>query len=380
MPETTETGFEVPTIPELITRIEADFLANMAGEDPRIPLTFAWATVRVLAGLSYILYRYGAHVAEQVIWDSKGINRSILVRWARMFGIDPLTATKATGTADFEGTEGAEVPEGTLIQRQDGREYISTSTVLVTGGTATVPFVAVLAGDAGNTEAGTLLTLASPIAGIDPEGEVVSDVITGSDDETTARILERLLARVRDTPQGGADADYIAWAREIPGVDQVWVYPHELGAGTVVVRFTVERPEGGDPEDIIPDVGTVALVQAAIDAKAPVTAEVTVLAPDWIGLDLTVDLYPKAPGGVGNTSAQKAAVEAEIGNLLDREAYPPGTGNISYIWNSWVREAISTAEGETRHSLSSVQGGAGTADATATGNEILVLGTVTYIP
>src|SRR3989344_3467252 len=69
MPETTETGFQIPTVAELIARIEQDFAARMGNDDVRIPLSFTWAAVRILAGLAYVLYRYGAHTAGQAIYD-----------------------------------------------------------------------------------------------------------------------------------------------------------------------------------------------------------------------------------------------------------------------------------------------------------------------
>ena len=54
----------------------------------------------------------------------------------------------------------------------------------------------------------------------------------GADEQSDLLLLQRVLARLRQPPHGGADFDYIRWALEVPGVTRAWVYPLELGAGT----------------------------------------------------------------------------------------------------------------------------------------------------
>ena len=59
----------------------------------------------------------------------------------------------------------------------------------------------------------------------------------GSDAETDESLRARVLRRIQKPPQGGAGYDYVAWALEVPGVTRAWVYPAEMGLGTVTVRF-----------------------------------------------------------------------------------------------------------------------------------------------
>ena len=58
------------------------------------------------------------------------------------------------------------------------------------------------------------LELVNPIAGINSTVTVVAPLPSnGAEPETLAELKERVLDRIRDTPQGGAEADYIAWAK-----------------------------------------------------------------------------------------------------------------------------------------------------------------------
>jgi uncharacterized phage protein gp47/JayE len=178
----------------------------------------------------------------------------------------------------------------------------------------------------------------------------------GADAESDDALRLRLLARIRQPPMGGSASDYVAWALQVPGVTRAWVYPLENGVGTVTVRFVRDNDV-----DFIPDAGAVTAVQEYIDARRPVTAQVTVLAPTAAPLDLTIALTP-------DTAAVRAAVTGELQDLLRRDAKPGGT-----ILISRIREAISVSAGETNHVLS-----APTADVTHLAGEMPTLGTITW--
>lgn len=141
---------------------------------------------------------------------------------------------------------------------------------------------------------------------------------------------------------------------------RAWVSGGEMGAGTVTVRFMMDSTY----DDGIPESGDVATVQAYLDdtSRRPVTAEVFVAAPTAVALDVEIT------GLTPNTTAVKAAVEAELLDMIRREAEPGGDIPISKIW-----EAVSIATGETKHKIT-----APTDDTTHGTGEIAVLGTVTY--
>ncbi|PHJ53465.1 baseplate J protein, partial [Nostoc linckia z1] len=135
------------------------------------------------------------------------------------------------------------------------------------------------------------------------------------------------------------------------------VYPNNTGPGTVGVTFVTDDDPGG----IIPDSDKVDEVQAYIDARRPVTADVTVFAPVAVALNFTIDLSP-------DTAVVRAAVEASLRDLIRREAQPGGT-----IYLSQIREAISIAAGETDHTLTSPN-----ANVTRTAGQITTFGTITW--
>ena len=119
-------------------------------------------------------------------------------------------------------------------------------------------------------------------------------------------------------------------------------------------------------EDPIPTAEDVDAVQALIELRRPVTAEVFVVAPIANPMDLTIKVVP----GAGTTLATaRAAVERELRDLLAREAVPGGT-----ILLSRIREAVSIAAGESDNAVTVPAANF----ASGTG-EIATLGDITWV-
>jgi len=193
----------------------------------------------------------------------------------------------------------------------------------------------VVPGAAGVTAGGTTLSFVSPVSGVQSQATVgVAGISGGADEETDAALRARLLLRIRNPSYGGSASDYERWTREIAGVTRVWVYPKWYGEGTVGVGLVYD----GRP-DIIPLDGDLETVSTHLETLRPVTAEVLVFAPIPDVIDFTIALNP-------NTADARAAVEAELADLLYREAEPGGTIPLSHI-----RQAISNAVGEYDHTL-----------------------------
>jgi uncharacterized phage protein gp47/JayE len=347
--------FSRPTLADLIERSINDIEARLPGVDAKLRRSNLNVLSRVHAGAVHGLYGYLDWLSRQVIYDTA--EAEILDRWATIWLSQPRkAATPATGNVTFVGTNGALVPSGTVLLSADGTEY-STSSGGVISGTATVAAVAYVAGVGGNADAGASLNMVLPISGINGTATIAAGGMTGgSDIESDTSLRARLIARIQQPPHGGSEHDYIAWALEVPGVTRVWVYPQENGLGTVVVRFMRD----GDASPI-PDTAEVAAVQAYIDERRPVTAMVGVVAPVAAPLNFTILPTP-------NTAAVKAAIEAELADLLLREAEPGGTILLSHI-----RAAISTAAGETNYTMT-----APSADVTHTTGQIATMGTLTW--
>jgi uncharacterized phage protein gp47/JayE len=347
-------SFERPTLTELIARVKADIESRLEDADASLRRTLLGILATVEAGAVHGLYGYLAWIALQGMPDTADTEQ--LERWASIWGKQRKTATAATGPVTFTGTDGSDIPLGTLLKRADGFEYETTAAVTVSDGTADVGVQAVETGANPNAAEGTKLSLPSPITGVQSTA-VSGELSGGANEENDDDLRARLLGRIRQAPHGGADFDYVAWALEIGGVTRAWAYPRELGAGTVTVRImTDDTTENG-----IPSSETVDAVQTYIDEVRPVTADVTVVAPVAVAMDPEVNLSP-------NTVAVQAAVEAELADLLAREAEPGSTILLSHL-----REAISIAAGESDHALVSP-----TANVAHTTGQIAVLGTITF--
>lgn len=322
--------FNRPTLQTLVDRARNDLLARLAADDV-LRRADAEVYARVIAAASHTLHGFIDYLARQILPDTA--DEDYLERWASIWGVTRTAAAAASGTASFATSVGAVIPAGAVLTAFDGQEYEVTAGGTATGATLDLPVQALIAGAAGNRTAGQSLSLVSPIAGVQSSA-TASELSGGANTESDNALRARLLARIQRPPHGGAAHDYVAWALEVAGVTRAWVYPGELGDGTVTVRFV--RDDDADP---IPDAAEVAAVQAHIDSVAPVTAGVTVVAPIDDPVALEIQLTP-------DTSVVRAAVLAELDDLFRRDAEPGGT-----IYLSRLREAISIAAGETHHVL-----------------------------
>lgn len=356
-----DTGFSRPTLQQLIDRIAADFNTRFPDSDAKLRRSVPGVLARSLAGLAHGLYGYLDYIARQILPDTADTIH--LVRHASIYGYSRKAAAKSTGTTTVTGNVGAIIPAATSLITAEGSEFVTTEEVILgVTETADIAIESVDTGESQNIDAGVTLTFTSPLVGVDATSTVVS-VSGGEDIETDDSLRARLLDRLRQPPMGGADYDYKAWALEIKGVTRAWVYPLELGLGTVTVRFMTDDLTGTG----IPDAAKVTEVDAYLQEKRPVTSAVTVVAPISVPLDFDIDLLNEDGDQVTDTTI-RAEVEAELADMLLRDAVPGGTILVSHI-----REAISIAAGEYDHVLNDPS-----ADVIHSTGEIATMGTVAW--
>ena len=350
--------FERPTLAELQDDLIAGIDSRLDETDARVRRSFLGILARVLAGGLHMLYGFLAWIARQAFPDTAEDEH--LERWAAIWGIEKAPPVKATGTVTITGTPGTTVEAGTVFRSSAGQDYQATTEEDVgAGGTVDIAIEAVLAGTAGNAAGQTRLGLVSPIAGIQTAATASGAIEGGANEESNDSLRARLLKRIRTTPRGGTAADYEVWG--LGGhadVTRVWARPLAGGLGTVTVYLmTDDATDNG-----IPTAAVVDAVQDYIDARRPVTAAVTVAAPAGVALDVSIkNVEP-------DTQAVMDAIKAELADLVRRESEPGGTILVSHI-----REAISTAAGETDHALTSP-----VADVDHGDDQIAVLGDVTF--
>jgi len=354
--------FVRPTLAELATRTVADFRGRLGTVGALLRRAVADIAGIVWAGAVHEVHGHLEWLSLQLFASSA--ERQYLLIIADMYGIRPTPATFATGPVICTGDDGEIVPEDTILVRSDGFTYrVTADSDPIAGGTVTVIVEAVLAGSDGNLDEGESLVFESPIPNIDSTATVGDDgIVGGFEEEDTEGTRDRLLLRLREPPEGGADQDYEAWAIAVAGVTRAWVYPNENGLGTVVVRFVMD-----EEDDIFPNPTAVAAVQAALDEERPITAEVTALAPTPLEVDFTIAVVP-------NTVAVQDAVEAELADLLLRLAEPgDGETDRGTILLSKIQTAIGVAQGIEDFTLT-----VPAADVVPALGELAVMGTITW--
>ncbi len=351
--------FDRPTFLQLVDRALADIEAELPGADSRLPVSDLAVLAKVLSAALHDLYGYLDWVAVQIHPDTA--EAEMLDRHAAWWGISRKPAVPAAGgvTMTRIGTGLVVVPAGTLLQ-WNGQDYVTQAELQLNTATGSVQITASAAGVAGNAPAGAKLKLAAPVAGLMGQAVAEQGLSGGADTEDDDGLLARLLRRMQEPPHGGAKADYVTWALQVPGVTRVWVQvvEDEPGHLRVVVRFVMD----GKPDTIIPTADEVASVATHMDLMRPVTAEVMVAAPEPVPLHMTI------AGLDPSTQAVKDAINGAVRDLLAREAVPGGTILLSHI-----REAISGAAGEIDHQLI-----APVADVAHAAHQIAVPGVVTW--
>lgn len=348
-------AFERPTLEELVQRITTDLETRLGIVGARLRNSFTTLFGKVIAGAAHLLHGHLDYISKQIFPQSADSEN--LARIASIWDITKEAATFAEGQVTFTGIDGTVIDEETELTSADGIIFKTTEEATIDGGEAVVAVRSTAAGLIGNSESGTVLTVVSPVTGLNGEATVTSALSGGEDEESDESLLARLLDRIQTPPMGGAKTDYEKWAKEVPGVTRAWAYPLYLGEGTVATFFVKDEE---DP--IIPTTADVDEVSAYIEERRPVTAHQYVFAPTADEIDFDISVFPEDDADV------QANVYQELLDLFSREAEPGGTIPISH-----VNEAISLALGEVDHVLNSPTG-----DIEASDGYIPVVGDITW--
>lgn len=350
-----DSEFQRPTLAENISMIRTDLFARLDIND-ELRRMDEDVRAKVYAGALHTVYGYIDYLAMNMLPDL--CDESWLVRHAAMKRCPRKDATTATGYMRWDGvTNDITVSAGAVIQRDDLVQYVAAADATSAGGVLRLPVSCSTPGVIGNADDGTALALVTPLNGL-PSGGKADTVTGGFDVEELETWRARVLERYYWTPLGGADGDYIVWAKEVSGVTRAWTYRHWMGTGTVGVMVA-----SSDLIDPILDDVTIAAVKSHIEPLSPVAGSnlyVFTATPKFV--DFTIDLTP-------DNDAVRAAVTAELRSFLLRDGAPEGVLELSRI-----HEAISIATGEHSHKLI-----APAADIPIARNELAVPGVITWM-
>ncbi|MGC8341859.1 baseplate J/gp47 family protein [Pantoea ananatis] len=334
-------------------KIRSDILRDIRNLDSDADTTVDsdnWIRATSVASVATGLYQHQAWIVRQIFPDTA--DTEFLVWHARIRGLYRKAATTASGTAKVTAEPGSKAVAGQIITR-GSLSWITTSDVTAgADGSGVVSLQAVTAGTAGNSSAEVTGTFTSPPTGFDST-VTVGLLSGGTDAETDAALLERLLDVIRRPPAGGNKYDYRRWALSVDGVTAAYVYPLRRGLGTVDVVIT---SAGGMPSAAI-----IAACQAYIDDQRPVTAKDTiVLAPTFRKVDITASISVSGitfDAGKASTindlttfinnlepgepfiKSQAEGVITNITGITDRSISSPA-GNVQPVVNAAVVEWI----------------------------------------
>lgn len=356
-----------PTTAELKDQIIADIEGAIGQTTPLLPVAFIRILAGAIAGVQALAYRFQAWIYRQIFPDTAEL--ASLMYWGERYGIVRRASVAAIHTITISGTDGTNVPAGTLWS-VGALNYQQVALAVISGGVATAQVECLDSGDETTQANSVALSLPSPIAGV--TGAVIaSTVVYGEDEETVDEYRARIQDRQKRQPQGGATGDYDAWAKEVAGVVKTRV----VKVGTDVVVYPLVAATGSAR---IPSAGKLTEIQNYLQdpGRRPLCATVYALAATERAATLTIT------GLAPNSDAMKATVLAAWQDYC-YAAYPKqfvddvdATDVISLaaIWailNSCGAYAVSVVL-----TISGI--GAGISSYTLPKNEILAPGAITW--
>lgn len=292
-----------------------------------------YARASVAAAGTVLICQGVKTVERQIFPDTADLDS--LVRHGGLYEIERRPATAATsGKILLTGTNATVVAAGLVGVYEDGTEFETTSGGVIALGVLDVDAIATTEGSAGNLVVDDVLTIQSPPAGVDGEATVSQDFSGGTDIESQAELLARVLARMRAGNAGGTDTDYEQWVLTVAGVVSADCLPTRRGPGTVSVAVYTEGA-GGYREPA--DAAKRAEVLAYLETVRPVTAEVDVPAVTEVTSDVEVEILEYEPGYA------EAGVRADVETAIKAYIYALLTGGTQYYVS--LTRAISAVGG-----------------------------------
>ena len=350
--------YSVPTLRQIIASGALDLEASLGAVLPKFGVEQA-LNIAVSAGIRD-LYDHQMWIVRQIIPTTESDDQTI-IETAQFEGVIRKQATYAAGPATLNGTVPA--PVGTVLQHKDGRQYAVTSSASPGSGTIAVQVQAIAVGAEGNLAAGEVLTLVTPVPGLQANG-TSGDISGGADIEPIAELLERLLFRKRNPPLGGAVHDYVAWMREVAGVTRAWCYDAWHGGSTVGIAWVYD-----ERISILPTLTDQSGMQDYLFRHTDPATGVNVGRPGGIepvDIGLTLKSTNLTITSIPDTAEVRASVETNLRGYQNTLA--PGQTMLL----SKIRTAIGSAAGINNYTLDLA------ADVPAAANELNVIGGITW--
>lgn len=336
----------VPSLADLRKQVRDHISARLPGADANIPNSPLRVISDNQAGFAAMALDFIRWATRQLLPDTA--EREWLDRHADIWVGGRKPGAYASGSVTITGLSGVTVPMATQLAYGDVSYETIGDVTIGSSGSAACAVRCLSPGIAGNRDTGQSLAVSVAVAGADASAVVMS-MSGGIDAETDDDLRARVLERIRKPPMGGDADDYVAWAKEVPGVTRVWCSPNEMGPGTVTVRFMMDelRASENSEADGFPNSDDVETVRAYIDAKRPVAVkDLFVVSPIPHPVNFTVSALNESVDSIETVEAIGVAVRTM---LRDRAAPAFAVNGVlqpaQTIFSIWVSEAALTVSG-----------------------------------
>lgn len=251
---------------------------------------------------------------------------------------------------------------------------ISTNPTSPATGTITVSFVAIEVpvqssdfGEDVNLPADSILTITSPIAGVDNDSAVdYNEIGGGTNQETDSNLRTRFLSRVQNPVAHFNVSEIENKAKEINGVTRVFVEEITPAIGKVTIYFM--RDNDDDP---IPSGAEITNVKDKIlEIKPANTSDVDVIVSAPVAVVNNFVFTALIP----NTPTMKTAINANLAQYFDESTLI----SIDIEEDAYRSVIFNTVDTETGDVVQSFTLSSPVGDITIASGEIGTLGTVTY--
>ena len=326
--------WQTPTLKDVRSLVRDAIRGNLPGADASVPNSVLRVMSDAMGALCHLTLQFIDWLALQLLPDTA--EHEWLDRHGDIWLVNAdgttgrKVATLSSGVANlFATTPGTIIPMGTQLTSTASVGYETLQLAVATGPDVPipVPIRALDPGSEGNMDPGSFLTVTTDNPTIVGQAIVVN-LDGGIDEETDDELRFRVLARIRQPPQGGAAHDYVVWALAVPGCTRAWVSPLEMGIGTVTVRVLFDDLRADN--DGWPELVDLEQVTAYLDTVRPVAVkDFWVLAPIKQRVDVLIRHIDP------DTTEIRAAVEASLKDMFFTMAAPGQT-----IYGAWKVQAI----------------------------------------
>jgi uncharacterized phage protein gp47/JayE len=223
----------------------------------------------VLAAVATQIHRHIQSAADDCMPDTASDDGPI-DRWGGIVGKERKGATSARKSTALRvrGTlaSTADIGEELVHQASQLRFELASFVTIPAGLFVDADVIALDTGTATRLDAGEVLEFVSTPPGIETQATLQKDIDEdGFDEEQYGAYRKRVLDTFAEPSAGGNASDFEAWALEIDGIAQAFVYPNRAGFGTMDVAVL----HTGSGSARIPNSGTRATALAYLKTKAP---------------------------------------------------------------------------------------------------------------